>query len=177
MIFVGDVIKKSVSTHFVPTVLGKVVDQVRRNPLANSCTHSMQIVICSNGVRPMSSGRVSFVLTKHGTFDRTFGGTKPGVLRPVCSIRIFIPDSGVNSIVDSLRNHHNVVVKVDDRDKCRGLITGMPLGRVSSCSASLDSLANNHTSFVVGFTDCRLIPASMRRGLVGRFRTGRGGSS
>lgn len=171
--FIGDVINNSVSTHFVPTVLGNVVSHVRRKPLANSCTHSMHIVMCSKGVRPISSGRVSFVLTKQGTFDRTFGGTNPGVLRPVCSIRMFIPSSGVNSIVKSLRKHHTVVVNVDDRTDCRGLDTGIPLGRVSSCSATLDSLANKHTSFVVGFTDCRLIPDSIRSGLVGRFRTGR----
>lgn len=171
--FIGDVMNNSVSAHFLPTVLGNVVSQVRRNPLAKSCTHSMHIVICSKGVRPMSSGRVSFVLTKHGTFDRTFGGTNPGVLRPVCSMRIFMPSSGVNSIVNSLRKHHTVVVNVGDRGKFRGLVTGMPLGRVSSCSATLDSLAKKHTSFVVGFTDCRLIPSSMRSGLVGSFRTGR----
>ncbi len=125
----------------------------------------------------MSSGRVSFVLTKHGTFDVTFGSTNPGVLRPVCSIRIFIPDSGVNSIVDSLRKHHNVVVNVADRGNCRGLATGIPLGRVSACYASLDSVANKHTSFVVSFTDCRLIPSSMRSGLVGSFRDTRRGRS
>lgn len=169
--FLGSIINKTVSTHFVPTVLGNVVSYVRRKPLANSCTHSIQIVMCSNGVRPMSDGRLSFVLTTHHTFDSTFGRTNPGVLRPVCSLRICIPTSCVNSIVDSLRKHHTLVVNVSSRTNCRGLDTGVPLGRLTGCSVSLDSLANNHTSFAAGFTDCRLIPASVRDGLVTSRRT------
>jgi elongation factor G len=166
-LWVDSIVGGSIPNNFLPAVEKGFKERVARGVIAGYQIENVCVEVFFGKHHPVDSSEAAFKTAGSMAFRNVFQEAKPGLLEPIVTIHVTVPNSKLGDINSDMSGRRGRVLGMDSAGGDLQTVTAeVPLAEVTTYARALSSMTGGQGSYTMEFSRYELVPGNVQKEIV-----------
>jgi len=170
-LWVDSVVGGVIPGNFMPAIEKGFVERMTRGVIAGYQVQDVCVEVHFGKHHPVDSSETAFKMAGSLAFRNVFQDAKPGLLEPVVTMEITVPEDHVGDIYSDMSSRRGRVLGADSAGgSLQTVRTEVPLAEVTTYSRTLSSMTGGQGSFSMEFSHYDVVPPNVQQEIISKAK-------
>jgi len=166
-LWVDSIVGGSIPNNFLPAVEKGFKERIARGVIAGYQIENVCVEVYFGKHHPVDSSEAAFKTAGSMAFRNVFQDAKPGLLEPIVTLHVTVPNSKLGDINSDMSGRRGRVLGMDSAGGDLQTVTAeVPLSEVTTYARSLSSITGGQGSYTMEFNRYELVPGNVQKEIV-----------
>jgi elongation factor G len=166
-LWVDSIVGGSIPNNFLPAVEKGFKERIARGVIAGYQIENVCVEVYFGKHHPVDSSEAAFKTAGSMAFRNVFQEAKPGLLEPIVTLHVTVPNSKLGDINSDMSGRRGRVLGMDSAGGDLQTVTAeVPLSEVTTYARSLSSITGGQGSYTMEFNRYELVPGNVQKEIV-----------
>jgi len=166
-LWVDSIVGGSIPNNFLPAVEKGFKERIARGVIAGYQIENVCVEVYFGKHHPVDSSEAAFKTAGSMAFRNVFHEAKPGLLEPIVTLHVTVPNSKLGDINSDMSGRRGRVLGMDSAGGDLQTVTAeVPLSEVTTYARSLSSITGGQGSYTMEFNRYELVPGNVQKEIV-----------
>src|SRR5690606_10661928 len=159
--FADEIFGGSIPRNYVPAVEKGVMEALEKGAVAGYPVVDVKVVVYDGSYHAVDSSEMAFKIAGRGAFRDAMEKAKPGLLEPIMTVAVTVPDEFMGDITGDLNSKRGRIQGMEPQEGLQVIRAQVPMAEMFRYATELRSITGGRGSFEMTFSHYEEVPGNV----------------